>query len=196
VLSQAITFVDEGRKQARTGSQPPPLTAEGLVGGALSILHARLVEDRQIPLIQMTNPLVSMIVLPYLGAAAARRELARPAPRPRVHDERGNGDGGGDPLRGLGMRLTYRTVRVLMAVGSRPGSSNREVGKAAGITDQGQISKLLGRLQCLGLVYNNGVAPGSGGPNAWVLTDRGREVERAMSADSSRESVEAPAWGG
>ena len=41
------------------------------------------------------------------------------------------------------MRLTYRTVRVLGAVGEHPGASNREIAERAGISDQGQISKLL-----------------------------------------------------
>jgi AcrR family transcriptional regulator len=203
-LAQAIIFIDGGRKQARTtGSQPPPLTAEGLVGGVLSILHARLVDSSAsvMPGVQSENPegsllcltssLVGMIVLPYLGASAARRELARPAPKPRVPVEHGNGDGGGDPLRGLGMRLTYRTVRVLMAVGSRPGSSNRELGGAAGVADQGQISKLLSRLQRLGLVQNTGVTCDRGGPNAWVLTERGARVEQVMNAENRHPETEA-----
>ena len=61
---------------------------------------------------------------------------------------------GVDPLRGLGMRLTYRTMRVLLAIGVHPGASNREVGDASGIRDQGQISKLLTRLEDLGLIQN------------------------------------------
>jgi AcrR family transcriptional regulator len=184
VLAQIITVVDEGRLETRMGSQPPPLTAEGIVGGALSILHARLVEgDPQLS--ALVNPLMSMIVLPYLGSAAARRELGRAVPKRRVLVTRP----ADDPLRDLGMRLTYRTVRVLMAVGAGPGGSNRQLGEVAGIVDQGQISKLLGRLERLGLVHNNGLAPGKGAPNAWVLTDRGLQVERTMSAEGSRPDI-------
>jgi hypothetical protein len=41
---------------------------------------------------------------------------------------------------------------VLIAIGSHAGASNRQVGEAAGIADQGQISKLLARLDGLGLI--------------------------------------------
>jgi AcrR family transcriptional regulator len=185
VLAQIVEVVDEGRVEAGTGlprggqAEPPPLTAEGLVGGALSIVHMRLFESHAESLVELTNPLMSMIVLPYLGPAAARRELGRPVPGRPNRAERG----GGGALHELDMRLTYRTVRVLMSVAANSGSSNREVGEAAGIVDQGQISKLLGRLERLGLVHNTGLAPGRGAPNAWRLTTKGSEVERAMGAD-------------
>ena len=192
VLAQIITLVDEGHKETKTGAELPPLTAEGVVGGALSVVHARLIASSSPPtmrgsrigdpegdsLLGLVNPLMSMIVLPYLGPAAARKELERPASKLRAAPARP----GSDPLRELDMRLTYRTVRVLMSVAATPGSSNREVGEAAGMTDQGQISKLLGRLERLGLVHNQGVAPGMGVPNAWALTEKGRDVEHAMNA--------------
>jgi hypothetical protein len=90
------------------------------------------------------------------------------------------------------MRLTYRTVRVLAAVaelsalGSPP--SNREVGLAAGMRDQGQISKLLTRLHGLGLIENTDAGLARGAPNAWMLTAKGREIEQAVgqSAENNR----------
>ena len=66
------------------------------------------------------------------------------------------------------MRLTYRTVRVLFAIaelgeaGSYP--SGRAVGDASGISDQGQISKLLARLAHLGLIHNSATSRGKGEP--------------------------------
>ena len=77
------------------------------------------------------------------------------------------------------MRLTYRTVRVLTFVGEHPGASNREVAEGAGIADQGQISKLLTRLERLRLVRNLGEGQIKGAANEWYLTDRGGQVERA-----------------
>jgi DNA-binding MarR family transcriptional regulator len=120
-----------------------------------------------------------MIVLPYLGADAAGRELLRPAPesvrmRPRRRRPRRR-----DPLDGLKMRLTYRTVRVLMVIASWPGASNREIAEHSGIADQGQISKLLNRLARLELVENTGDGQEKGAANAWRLTSRGEAVERA-----------------
>jgi AcrR family transcriptional regulator len=192
VLAQMIAAVDDGRGEVKTGSGPPPLTAEGVVGGALSVIHARLLDASGERLVELTGPLMGMIVLPYLGPAAARRELMRPVPAP----SRTVGRAAQDPLRELGMRLTYRTMRVLMSVAAKPGSSNRQIGVAAGIGDQGQISKLLGRLERVGLVSNTGIAAGKGGPNAWGLTERGERVQRAMSADSGRACVEASTSGG
>jgi chromosome segregation and condensation protein ScpB len=85
-----------------------------------------------------------------------------------------------DPLRALNMRLTYRTVRVLMAVAANSGSSNRMVADGAGVSDPGQISKLLHRLERLGLIGNDGTGRPPGGPNAWSLTEKGRAVHGAL----------------
>ncbi len=78
------------------------------------------------------------------------------------------------------MRLTYRTLRVLSAIASQPGASNRQVGETAGVHDQGQISKLLARLERLGLIQNAGQGQPRGEPNAWGLTARGFEVQAAL----------------
>jgi AcrR family transcriptional regulator len=181
VLGQVIAAVDEGRAESKTGSEPPPLTAEGVVGAVLSIVHSRMLEEQHPPLVELTGGLMSMIALPFLGAAAARRELQRPVPKAR----RSAKSAGLSSLRDLEMRLTYRTIRVLLAIGelSGPGShpSNREVADAAGIRDQGQISKLLARLHQLGLIENALDARAKGEPNGWGLTERGGEVREAIS---------------
>jgi AcrR family transcriptional regulator len=181
VLAQVITAVDRGRSEAKKGNGPPPLTAEGLAGAVLSVIHARMLAGDRRPLVELVNPLMFTIVLPYLGAAAARRELTRPVPKAPARPRPVNGD----PLRELQMRLTYRTVRVLMAVAANPGSSNRTVADGAGIKDQGQISKLLHRLERLGLIGNDGAGRPLGGPNAWTLTERGAQIEHAI-RESSR----------
>jgi AcrR family transcriptional regulator/DNA-binding MarR family transcriptional regulator len=184
VLAVLIEAVDEGRDEGRADGQAPTrLRAEGTVGAVFAVLHARLLERDGQPLTELLNPLMAMVVLPYLGAAAARRELARPAPgrtsnrSPRLR---------GDPLKGLDMRLTYRTVRVLLAIGEDPGASNRQVARRSDVGDQGQMSKLLMRLQSLGLIGNTGNGATRGEPNAWTLTDRGREVRQAIQAQTGR----------
>lgn len=182
VLAQLMSAVDAGRGESNANRYIPPLTAEGVVGAVSSVIHARLSERRPSgrkpkPLVGLTASLMGIVVLPYLGSAAARAEIERPVPkRPgkRPHSV------GGDPLRDLQMRLTYRTVRVLVAVESRPGSSNRALGDASGMSDQGQISKLLARLERLGLIENEGVGPTRGEPNAWRLTARGVQVEHSI----------------
>jgi AcrR family transcriptional regulator len=183
VLRELIAVTDQGRAQAKTGQDAPPLTAEGIVGGVISVLHARLLEEDPAPLLELTGPLMGMIVLPYLGASAARRELARPAPKPAP---RGEGTGSGaNPLMQLEMRLTYRTVRVLMAIAANPGSSNRIVADASGVSDQGQMSKLLTRLAQLELIVNTGAGPARGEPNAWTLTEKGWQVQGAIAEQTT-----------
>jgi AcrR family transcriptional regulator len=173
-----IAFVEEANTELKPGKQTPSLTAEGVVGGVLSILHSRLLEDSRGSFLELTGSLASMIVLPYMGSAVARKELSKPvpkAPAKAYHSER-------DPLSQLDMRLTYRTVRVLLAIAAQPGDSNRGVAVRAGVGDQGQISKLLARLEKLGLVLNKSTLPGTGAPNAWVLTKQGEEVHVALAA--------------
>jgi AcrR family transcriptional regulator/DNA-binding MarR family transcriptional regulator len=175
-IAQIIALVDEGRNQTKAGAELPHLTAEGIVGGILSVLHSRLIDPDGGSLLGLTGPLMGMIVLPYLGPAAARRENAIPIPKnpPLAHHLQGN------PLGRLEMRLTYRTVRVLMAIAANPGSSNRVVAETAEVTDQGQMSKLLARLQGLGLIENAGGGATRGEPNAWTLTDKGWRVQGAL----------------
>ncbi len=174
VLAGLVAAVDQGRLEAGA-SEPPPLTAEGVVGGVASILYTRL-HERAGALTELTSQLTAMIVLPYLGKAAAARELECPAPAPRAPRPDGS------PLRDLGMRLTYRTLRVLDAVATNPGASNRVLGEAAGIGDQGQISKLLWRLQRLWLIENAVAEQGRGAPNEWRLTEKGTAVQHAVHA--------------
>jgi AcrR family transcriptional regulator len=178
-IARVMGAVDEGRGEAKSASSLP-LTAEGIVGGVFSVIHSRLAEADRGPLVELVNPLMSMIVLPYLGAGAARRELDRPVQRPESPHKAQGEPLLSDPFKDAGMRLTYRTVRVLMAIVDNPGASNRTIGQTAGIDDQGQISKLLARLQRIGLASNTGLGPGQGAPNAWTLTDRGRQVVHAI----------------
>jgi AcrR family transcriptional regulator len=172
VLQALIAAVDEGRTAAR--KDPPPLAAEGVVGAVLAVIHARALASQ--PLGDLLGPLMGMIVLPYLGAAAASRELTRPAPRRPKRPAPSTGDA----LAGLDMRLTYRTLRVLSVLAAQPGASNRQVAEQAGVADQGQVSKLLMRLSNLGLIDNDGDGHVKGAPNAWRLTPRGQEVESAI----------------
>jgi AcrR family transcriptional regulator len=182
VLDRVEAVIDEGRSEGKW--VPPPLTAEGVVGAVLGVVVARVQERSwHESLTGLCNGLMAMVVLPYLGQAAAQKELERPAPAPARKSSGTTGSSRGarvrDPLAGLAMRLTYRTLRTLEAIAQRPGASNREVGDLAEVPDQGQMSKLLARLEGLGLIENTGGGHLSGEPNAWRLTRRGVEVEQA-----------------
>jgi hypothetical protein len=84
----------------------------------------------------------------------------------------------------LQMRWTYRTARVMQGISDLPGASNREVADYAGIHDQGQVSKLLARLQRLGLIANAADGHLKGEPNAWSLTPLGDRVAQHLRATS------------
>ncbi|HEV3318596.1 MAG TPA: TetR family transcriptional regulator [Solirubrobacteraceae bacterium] len=176
--------IDRGRAQgAASRNEPPPVVAEGVVGAVATVIQTRLLaQDAESPderpTIELFGSLMSLIALPYLGAGAARRELTRPAPASRV----ARGDSPGAPARyeDLGVRLTHRTGRVLQAIARYPGASNREIAERAGIVDQGQISKLLSRLEAAGVIANSGEGTSRGAPNAWRLTEHGEHVERGV----------------
>jgi AcrR family transcriptional regulator/DNA-binding MarR family transcriptional regulator len=176
VLDALIAVVDEGRDEMPHVAGVPPLTSEGVVGAVFGVVHARMLDrdrDAQRSLSELVNPLMSMIVAPYLGARAARKELDRPTPvrRGAPRERR-------DVLKELDMRLTYRTVRVLAVIAEHPGESNRQVGARAGLHDQGQTSKLLARLERLCLIETTGPGHARGEANAWRLTSKGEEVEQ------------------
>lgn len=180
ILTRLAGAIDGGRSRGARGEQVAALTAEGLVGAVVAILYKRLLNGERVPLTNLYGDLVGMIVLPYLGSAIASKERKRRPPESLARagrDASGRmGKREGDPLRDLPMRLTYRTVRVLGAVAQNPGVSNRLVGEHAGITDQGQVSKLLARLQRLGLLANTGDGQARGERNAWQLTPKGEEI--------------------
>jgi AcrR family transcriptional regulator len=190
VLAIAAAAVDRGRGELPPGRQAPPaVIAEGAVGAVLAVAASRLLDADGQPAIGLFGALSSMIVLPYLGPSIARRELSRPPPRLRPPGERSQRDPGALAGREAGVRLTYRTLRVLCAIHDYPGASNREVAQRAGVVDQGQISKLLGRLEARELIAKLGEGRTRGAPNAWRLTERGSSL---MSSAGVRAALRLP----
>lgn len=194
-IAELCEVVDRGRAQAGGDRVPGPLVAEGVVGAVLAVLYTRLLAlapgqidayDEPVEegsrLIDLYGELMSLIALPYLGTAAAGRELRKPPPPPRaVSAPADRWPTDGSVREHGGARLTYRTVRVLKAIAELPAASNREVAERAGIVDQGQISKILTRLEYQGLTVNRGGSgPARGTPNSWWLTERGEALEREL----------------
>jgi AcrR family transcriptional regulator len=190
ILAGLARMLDEGRGESSRSRDCTVLTAEGLVGAAFAIVHARLLtKNRHEPLRNLLGELMSLMVLPYQGPSAARSEQQRSLPplpqseRTTRKDARG-GVVEPDLLADVPMRLTYRTALVLDGIAKHPGASNRVVGESAGIFDQGQVSKLLARLQRLGLTANTGVGHTKGEPNAWSLTPLGTHVASRLGANN------------
>jgi AcrR family transcriptional regulator/DNA-binding MarR family transcriptional regulator len=189
LLARLVAIVEEGRNESAKAERAPSLTAEGLVGAALSILYTRLLRERREPLTDLLGELMGLIVLPYLGSTAATREQSRPAPgHLRKPSENSDERLAADPLKGISIRLTYRTMRVLECVASEPGASNRRLSLLAGVPDQGQMSKLLSRLERLGLLANVRDYDVRGEANVWQLTPQGLQVTQTigLAAGASR----------
>lgn len=174
-LVQAAAIVDQGRADARAGRESPPLTAEGIVGAVFSVIHARMLERDPRPLTELTGSLMALIVHPYLGSAAAQRELDRATIVEPIIARRLPAD----PFKDLPIRLTYRTALVLTSIAQSPGASSKQVADASGITDPGQISRLLTRLRRNGLIQDTGIGPTKGMARAWSLTERGEGILEA-----------------
>jgi AcrR family transcriptional regulator len=208
ILSSLASIVEQGREEC-SGSNPGVLTAEGVVGAVLAILHARLsaTEGSGVNGVEgsgangsgvgrgslrgLLNELMVIVLLPYAGVGVARREYVRALPPPvsvlpAVEERLTATLGSVEPLAEIPMRLTYRTARVLQDLSEYPGSSNREVSDRVGIHDQGQMSKLLARLQRFGLLTNNAVGgQGKGEPNEWALTLTGEKLTRSITAHTT-----------
>lgn len=169
VLGALVSAVDRTWAESRSGPRISIVMAEGVVGAVLSILHSRLLEDPDGALAGLEQELMSIAVRPYFGTAAGEAELRRKTSSSHLTPRRG------DQRRShLRIRWTGRTIATLVAIANAPGSSNRQVSEAAGIADAGQASKLLSRLERLGLIETTAVARGT--PNSWRLTPEGEEA--------------------
>jgi AcrR family transcriptional regulator/DNA-binding MarR family transcriptional regulator len=193
VLEALAGVVDRGRVNARVASRLPVVVGEGVVGGAFGVIHARLLELRPQPLVELLGQLMATIVLPYRGSAAAARELARPGRSGRRGASRSGSNGPARPAWGAshvsdrlspdggGRRdappivVSTRRQMALAAVAGRPGLNNREVSEIIGLGDQGQISRMMKRLSEQGLVENT-QAHTKRLARAWRLTADGEAV--------------------
>ncbi len=187
VLAQIIAIVDEGRTQPKAVRDIPPLTAEGVVGAVFSVVHARMLNratptENAPPMVELTGALTAMVVQPYLGVAAAKRELERPTPAPKPTVPKLPSD----PFKDLPIRLTYRTARVLAAIAATPGASGKQIARASEITDDGQMSRLLNRLERVGLIENAGTGPAKGEANAWTLTSKGHDIQAVITQQTGK----------
>jgi AcrR family transcriptional regulator len=172
LVSSLAAILHEGYAAERYSRVLPKLVSEAVVGGVLEILHARLLADRGIELVELPGQLMAVVVLPFLGPAAAHRELALRMP---TGERRPLGSRQNAPARPP-TRLTYRTLLTLSTISESPGLSNREISDRVGIKDQGQISKLLSRLGELRLIENDGAGQAHGAANAWRLAPSGTQL--------------------
>jgi hypothetical protein len=172
----ARTFVTEMQADENSGGwfvSWSELTAELVVGGVVAVLRKRMLEGAPEPYVKLAPALIAFIMAQYPGSNANLAAERTPAANDVEFQ-----------LQRLPVRVTYRTTRVLDAIGESPGLSNRDIAEAAGLTDEGQTSRLLRRLEQRGLVQNVGVGHAYGGANAWLLTPYGERV-----LDATRHSL-------
>ncbi len=163
------------------------LTGELVIGGVFSVIRTSMLEGDGGKLVELAPSLMAFIVAPYLGQAAAQAELeGRPS---RASEGLGLEPGLSraqviSRAAELPVRATHRTTLVLRAIARAPYSNNREIADAAGVSDEGQTSKLLARLERQGVIENVGIGAARGEPNAWLLTASGRRAVELL-GDSS-----------
>jgi DNA-binding MarR family transcriptional regulator len=199
VLGVLTSLLDNGTPRvAGERVLEPTLTSEFVVGGAIAVIRSQMLKREEVVLVGLAPSLMSFMVRPYLGQVAASTEL----------EGRSSADGdvsgatlgrsgatlGVSPdaelarAAALPIRVTHRTTMVLSAIAQAPYSNNREIAEAAGLTDEGQTSKLLARLERQGVIENVGVGAARGEPNAWLLTAEGRRAVEILT-----DSFAAPA---
>jgi AcrR family transcriptional regulator len=161
VLNEIAAIVDRVRTrstESKNAKEPLPHTTEWVLAGALGLIQSRLVENRPL-LTDLLNPLMALTVLPYAGRSAAARQLHHPD---------------------LGMRITHRRLLVLAAIAQTPGSLSREVAEAAAVKSEAQASRMLARLEQLGVIENTTGSRISGRPKAWRLTELGEQIWQGL----------------
>ena len=103
---------------------------------------------------------------------------------PSMHEPNSRPGGGllgaQQTLEELNIRVTYRTAGILVAIAECPDLTNRALARAVGVRDEGQMSKLLKRLERAGVIYNSSPRSSKTGPNAWRLTQLGNDAATAI----------------
>lgn len=160
---------------------PARLLAEGTLATVICTLRARLLMGQAPPFSGLLEDLTALVVLPWMGHAAAGSAM-------RV--ARGRQDRAAEPEHpsrvpaprllppALRRANAHRARGALGYLAAHPGASNKQVAAAVDVSHLGQISKLLGRLEEAGLLRKR--AGGAGRPNAWSLTEEGQRAARAL----------------
>jgi AcrR family transcriptional regulator len=178
-LAALDPLVDAGRAQ---DSHPPAVMAEATVAAVAGILRNRLLAGDAPPFIDLLGSLVSVVTTPYLDAQSVARQIEkatrlaesisqeRSSQPPPVTDT--------EIPRELRDRGAYRMRASLLYVANHPSASNQDVAEGVDMRHLGQMSKLLARLESLGLLSK--LAGGPGYSNAWSLTPHGERVSRML----------------
>jgi AcrR family transcriptional regulator len=165
-------------------SEVNPLASAAIVESILGLIQTRMLANSPEPLLELLGPLMGLIGTLYIGPHVAAVEIERGhahAREIRAERERRTSP---ESTQQVELPATLRDPRAhrmrqcLHYLAGNPGASNRQIATAVGISRQEQISKLLARLNAMGLLLKRAAAPG--GANAWLLTAHGTQVARAL----------------
>ena len=151
----------------------PPLTSELVAGAVFCVVRTRLVNEGE-TFVELAPSLLSFIAVQYGVPTLASSIEGGADVSGRAAEIARAGE--------LPVRATRRTTLVLRAIAQGPYSNNREIAQAAGLTDEGQTSKLLARLERQGVIENVGIGAARGAPNAWLLTSSGQRAVALIGA--------------
>ncbi len=178
----SLTALIEARWGAPRDGHMHPLVTAGVMASLLGVLHTHLVTAREEPLITLLGPLMGLVTAPYLEQRLVVREIERgELMGRRLHDQRTQA---AQPVRDPELPTllcdprAHRARACLLYLANNPGASNREVADAIGVSGRTQMSALLARLACDGLLVKRAGAPGAS--NAWSLSDYGMRMERVL----------------
>ena len=175
-------LVDAGRAGAPRDWQIPAITAEAVVTSIAGLLHNRFVTGEAPPFIPLLAPLAGVVTMPYLDARSVTQLVDRAA---LLAQERAPAVPRQDcqvPA-ALLAPTAHRLRSALLHICSHPGASNQDVAAAIAMRHHGQMSKLLARLESLGLLSKR--AGRAGHPNAWSLTSLGGSVAATLMRSDS-----------
>jgi AcrR family transcriptional regulator len=181
-LETLTPLIDAGRSRSPQDSPLSSVTAEATVAAIAGLLHNRLIADEAPPFILLLGQLVAIVTLPYLGAESAAREMDRATELAQsITQERSLRQPTLDTQIPTELCATgaYRMRASFLYVAEHPGTSNQDVAAGIRLRHLGQTSKLLARLESLGLLTKR--AGGAGRPNAWSLTPYGNRIARMVS---------------
>ncbi len=184
-LAALNPLVNAGRAQAPEGNHPPAMTAEAIVAAVAGVLHTRLVTGVAPPFVELLGPLVGVVTAPYLDPQSVAREIDKAARLAEsILRERSSRplqtSSSGDTQIPATLRApgAHRARASFLYIAEHPGASNQDVAAGIELRHHGQMSKLLTRLESLGLLAKR--AGGAGRPNAWSLTPYGERVAQRL----------------
>ena len=181
LFASLTPLLERARKDIPAEEQPPSLTAAATIASVAGILQEQYLRTPEPVFIGLLGELSGLVVAPYIGVLASKRQIERGNARAAVLSQELHARPDIVPVsipRELRHASAYRMRLCLLHIADNPGVSNQGVAQGIDMTHHGQISKALSRLHLLDLLAKQ--PGGAGYPNAWRLTPYGEQVAHAL----------------